>query len=34
MYIYKIENLINHKKYIGSTNNWERRKKNILVPLN
>lgn len=27
MYIYKIENLINHKKYIGSTNNWERRKK-------
>lgn len=27
MYIYQIENLINHKKYIGSTNNPKRRKK-------
>lgn len=26
-YIYKIENLINHKKYIGLTNNIERRRK-------
>ena len=25
-YIYKIENLINHKKYIGLTNNIVRRK--------
>lgn len=27
MYIYQIENLINHKKYIGSTNNPIRRKR-------
>lgn len=27
MYIYQIENLINHKKYVGSTNNPQRRKK-------
>ena len=27
MYIYQIENLINHKKYVGSTNNPIRRKK-------
>lgn len=27
MYIYQIENLINHKKYIGSTNNPNRRKR-------
>jgi hypothetical protein len=27
MYIYQIENLLNHKKYIGSTNNPIRRKK-------
>lgn len=25
-YIYKIENLVNHKKYIGLTNNLSRRK--------
>ena len=25
-YIYKIENLVNHKKYIGLTNNIQRRR--------
>lgn len=25
-YIYKIENLLNHKKYIGLTNNIQRRR--------
>ena len=24
-YIYKIENIINHKIYIGLTNDWQRR---------
>lgn len=32
-YIYKIENLVNHKKYIGLTNNVERRKKRHFTDL-
>ena len=27
MYIYQIENILNHKKYVGSTNNPDRRMK-------
>ena len=32
-YIYKIENLINHKKYIGLTNNKERRRARYFTDL-